>query len=136
MRTRLPFVIIIAMLVLAGLACAQSGEILTAAEATERAAGGPPPTAEEGEEGEAEETQEGPASTFSVGDTVYITGRAFLVNIFDAAGSRRISAGQERGVEVTILQVTDVDGVSWYQIDAPTGTGWLPEENLSAEPPQ
>lgn len=70
-----------------------------------------------------------------VGDTVYLTNRSFLVSLMDAPGSNKMIAGQERGVQVDILQATTVDGVLWYFIDAPTGKGWVPEQNITSEAP-
>lgn len=93
------------------------------------------PTQAEGSETPTGETG-GEASTgFAVGDTVYLVGRAFLLNLYDAPGSRTIRANQQRGEAVVILEVQDVDGVNWYKIDAPTGEGWVPAENISAEKP-
>lgn len=74
-------------------------------------------------------------ASFSVGDEAFLIGRAFLINLYDGPGSTRFIAGQERGVRVTILEVDDVNGVAWYRVQAPTGEGWVAEENLSAEPP-
>ncbi|GAB4423913.1 MAG: hypothetical protein Kow002_13500 [Anaerolineales bacterium] len=113
---------VISILILAALACAQSGKILTAAEATASAAPTTVPTAE---------TVEG----YSVGDQVYLIGKLYLVNLFDGPGSRKIIAGQERGAIVTITNSALVDGVIWYEIDAPTGQGWVPQTNLSTEAP-
>jgi len=112
---------VVSTLFLAAMACAQSGKILTAEQATASAAPTAAPTAE---------TIEG----FGEGDTVYLTGR-YLVSLMDGPGSNKMIAGQERGVEVTIIGAATVDGVIWYQIDAPTGTGWVPEDNLTAEAP-
>lgn len=224
MKPRISFFVIIAMLVLASLACSQAGQILTPEEATAIAQGAIPganPSDSETQEGQFEVNQvvnfigtgflvpimrepgdrmaysnaargqtatikgsrevdgevwyqvtsaagngwvaaknleaaevqatqpaqaeaggtpagegEGAPSTgFAVGDTVYLVGRAFLLNLYDAPGSRTIKANQQRGEAVVILEVQDVDGVNWYRIDAPTGEGWVPAENLSAEKP-
>jgi len=113
---------VIAVLFIGTIACSQSGNIITSAEATERAQPTSVPTAE---------AHEG----FQIGDTVYLTSRSFLVSLMDAPGSRRMIAGQERGVRVEILQATVVDGVLWYFIDAPTGEGWVPEENITDQAP-
>ena len=111
----------VVLLLLAGLACAQAGEVLTPAEATERAQGGP------ARENVEVDTEEG----LSVGDTATLTGRGFLINILNQPGSGgRIIANQERGVAVTIEGVTEEEGEIWYQIEAPTGTGWVKAENL------
>lgn len=115
---------LIGLLLLSGLACAQAGEVLTPAEATARA---------EGRETEIETVgvdtvdEEG----LQVGDTATLLGRSFLINILDEPGGR-IIANQERGVIVTIQQIAEQDGERWYQIQAPTGTGWVTEENLEA----
>jgi len=115
---------VISALFLAAMACAQSGQILTAEQATASAAPTAVPTAE------AAEAVEG----FGEGDTVYLTGK-FLVSLMDAPGSKKMIAGQERGMAVTIISSAMVDGVIWYQIDAPTGIGWVPEDNLTTEAP-
>lgn len=110
---------LIIVLVAAGLACAQAGEVLTPAEATERAVEGASGPDREGST----------AGEFQVGDEAALTGRSFLVNIMDAPAGR-ISAGQERGAIVTVRQVTEVEEVLWYQIEAPGGTGWVRWDNL------
>lgn len=86
-----PALLWLILLILSGLACAQAGEILTPAEATERATGALPSGDREGST----------AGDFQVGDRAALTGRSFLVNIMDAPAGR-IAAGQERGVEVEI----------------------------------
>ena len=70
-----------------------------------------------------------------VGDRVYLTAPGFLVNFYQEPGSNRIVAGQERGVLVEIKAIETVDGTNWYEIEAPTGTGWVPEANISTEDP-
>jgi hypothetical protein len=72
---------------------------------------------------------------FAAGDTVYLAGRNYMINLMDGPGSKKIIAGQQRGVPVTILEAESVDGAIWYQIDSPTGEGWVPAENLTAEQP-
>jgi len=71
-----------------------------------------------------------------IGQTAYLAGTQYLVPIVDVPGSKRMVAGQERGAEVTILDVSVVDGENWYQIEAPTGKGWVPEANLTTEAPK
>jgi len=223
MKARSRFVWIIAMLLMLSLACAQAGEVLTPAEATERARGGslagddepgvegaefardqqveftgtgflislyaqPGDTVarshisrgskgtvlasrefegetwyqvstsagngwvpaefvkavedgstastgtEGGETAEPEDGGEG-ADGPRPGDTAYLAGRAFLVGLMEAPGSKRMIAGQERGARVTVVDVTEVDGVLWYLVDAPTGKGWVSAENISTEAP-
>jgi hypothetical protein len=84
----------------------------------------PEPEAGEG----AENTELGP------GSSAYLTGIGFLVNFLSEPGGR-IIAGQERGTEITIVEVTTHEGETWYLIDAPTGQGWVPAENVSTEAP-
>ena len=113
--------LVVSILFLAAMACAQSGQILSVADATASAAPTIIPTAE---------TIEG----FDVGDQVYLTGR-YLVSLMEGPGSQRMIAGQERGVLVTITNTALVDGAIWYEIDAPTGKGWVPAANLTTEAP-
>lgn len=120
----LSLVFVLSALFLAAMACAQSGQILTAEQATASAAPTAVPTAEE------IEAVEG----FGEGDTVYLTGR-YLINLMDAPGGNIIGA-QERGVAVIILAAaTAGDGEVWYQVDAPAGNYWVPEANLTTEAP-
>ncbi len=68
------------------------------------------------------------------GAEVYLTGKGFLINILEEPGGRLV-ANQERGVLVTIVDVTEHEGENWYYISAPTGEGWVLEENLTEEQP-
>jgi hypothetical protein len=81
-----------------------------------------------------EQEEEAAAEGPQVGDTVYLTGRLFLVNLYNQPGGI-IAAGQERGVTVTIVQIADHEGERWYLIDAPTGEWWAPAENITTEAP-
>jgi len=76
-------------------------------------------------------TAEGPQP----GDTVYLTGKGFLINLVDEPGSKHIIANQERGAAVTILEVVEHEGQLWYHIDAPTGQGWVSADNITTEAP-
>ncbi len=80
---------------------------------------------------EAGAADEGP----QVGDTVYLAGKGYLINLYKEPGSTRIIAQQERGVAVEIKDVADHEGEAWYLIDAPTGLGWVKAENISTEKP-
>lgn len=123
MKARTAILLIIGLLVLTSLACAQAGEILTPAEATARAQGAVQvvPAGESSVSGGA----------FEAGDTAVLTGRNFLVNLYDAPDGK-ISAGQERGVSVTVAEVATVGETVWYKIEAPTGEGWVSDANLEA----
>lgn len=70
-----------------------------------------------------------------VGDRVYLTAQGFLVNFMSEPGGNRIVAGQERGALVTVLAIEEVEGTTWYRIEASAGTGWVPEDNITTEQP-
>jgi len=70
-----------------------------------------------------------------VGDTVYLVGLGYLINLADQPGSNRIAANQERGVAVVVLAITQFEGEVWYLVDAPTGEGWVRTDNISVETP-
>lgn len=123
MKARRALVLMIGAMVLASLACSQAGEILTPAEATARAIEVAPVFATGGSSTE--------GGVFEAGDTAALTGRSFLVNLYNGPGGR-VSAGQERGAEVTILEVSTEGDAIWYKIKAPTGEGWVPAANLEA----
>jgi uncharacterized protein YgiM (DUF1202 family) len=41
------------------------------------------------------------------------------------------------GTEITVLQVIDIIGVDWYQVDLPEGEdGWVASDNLTVEIPE
>lgn len=115
--------LVFVMLLLATLACKQSGDIITPAEATLRAQ----PTATL--------TPFVSENSLELGTTVYLTGKGYLINLMDAPGSLRMIAGQERDTEVTIVESTTHEGEIWYRVSAPTGEGWVPEENVTTEKP-
>ncbi|NOZ49743.1 MAG: hypothetical protein GXP37_06795 [Chloroflexi bacterium] len=75
------------------------------------------------------------ASGPQVGDTLYLKGKGFMVNLYQEAGGTRIIAQQERGAAVVFKDAVDVNGVQWYLIDAPTGLGWVPADNTTPEAP-
>ncbi|UCG24072.1 MAG: hypothetical protein JSW55_18395 [Chloroflexota bacterium] len=68
------------------------------------------------------------------GDTVYLTGTGFIINLLKEPNGL-INAGQNRGAEVVIQEVFEQDGEVWYLVDAEGGDGWIPAENISTEAP-
>ena len=135
--------VVLLVLFSASLACERAGEILTPAEATARAEQAtarareeqilPTATAKPTTEGQAEETAEpeGP----QIGDVAYLGGTGYLISLVDKPGGTRMIAGQEKGVQVEILNLTEYEGEKWYLIDAPTGEGWVPAETILTEAP-
>jgi hypothetical protein len=115
--------LVLTTLLAATLACKQSGDIVTPAEATQRAL--PTVTA----------TAFVSADSIDAGTSVYLAGKGYLINLLDAPGSLRMIAGQERGTEVTIIQSTTLEGEIWYLVSAPTGEGWVHADNVSTEMP-
>lgn len=90
---------------------------------------------EDGDEAEGDGGGETTASGPGEGDTVYLVSNGFLVNLLREPNGN-ILAVQERGVQVTIITVFETeDGDLWYLIDAPTGEGWVPAENITEEQP-
>lgn len=69
------------------------------------------------------------------GDTVYLASKAYLIQLVAEPGGTRMIAFQERGTEVIILELAEHEGEIWYKIDAPSGEGWVPAENIATEKP-
>lgn len=76
----------------------------------------------------------GEAVAFEVGDTPYLDGISYLVQLFNEPGSLMALIQQEKGVQIEILEIEELDGTAWYKVDSPAGEGWVTAENLSAEP--
>lgn len=69
-----------------------------------------------------------------IGDEFTITGKLFLVNILEEPSPvGRIIGGVARGEGVTVVQVTQIDGKFWYQVDTSAGSGWVSEDNVLDE---
>ncbi len=124
MKARTVLWLLAGLLILAGLACSQAGEILTPAEATARAK-----AVEAQNQFTSDDSGAASGGAFVVGDTATLIGRSFLVNLYDAPGGR-IAAGQERGTVIIILESTTYKNEPWYKIEAPTGEGWVSAANL------
>lgn len=122
---KLPLFLLLAFILALSLSCSKAGKILTPAEATASAMPTEAPTLESAAS----------VDTFQVGDVVYLVNKSYLVNIFDAPGSKKIVTAQQRGVQVTVLKVSMASDGIWYQIKSPAGTGWVPAINLSEDAP-
>ena len=113
----------ISLLLLISMACKQSGEIITPAEATQRYEGTQAVLRDD-------TVTEVEGSLFSVGSEVELTGDGFLVGLYHAAGDQNTISYATRGDLVTILSAVDFDGDTWYKVETTAGNGWLPEEFL------
>ncbi len=117
---------VVCVLFLFSMACKQSGEIISVAEATQRYEA--TQAAKPGDE-----IVEVEGATFVYGDLVNLTSEGHLVGLFREAGARTAFSYATRGDEVTVVSSVDVDGEIWYRIESTAGDGWLPETNLTTE---
>lgn len=109
----------ISLLLVAGLACAQAGEVLTPEEATERARNPVVTNGESDVEGD-----------YAIGEEATLVGEGFLINLLDQPGGR-ITGGQARGATVTVEQIAEAeDGEIWYRIQSSGSGGWVRGTNL------
>ncbi len=77
----------------------------------------------------------GYSASFEVGDTPYLNGISYLVQLFDSPGSLMARIQQERGIQVEVLQIEALDdGTVWYEVDSPAGQGWVTVDSLSVDP--
>ena len=69
-----------------------------------------------------------------IGDEFTTTAKSFLINLLDTPGpTGKIMAQIPRDEVVTVVQVTQLEGTFWYQVDTSSGVGWVSEENVLAE---
>jgi hypothetical protein len=121
MRKRKSLLFFNVLLTIVGLACEQSGRILTPEQATTEA--------EEGVFRPDEEGGSAAGAEFAPGSNASIVGSGFLINLVDVPGGR-ITGSQSRGSTVEILESAEFEGEIWYHVDSGTGNGWLRAENL------
>lgn len=114
---------VLGLLFIFSLACKQSGEIITPAEATQRFE-----ATQAADSGDVVTSVEG--AEFAPGDQAILTSAGHLVGLFKEADGRTPFSYATRGDEVTVTSAVEIEGVVWYQIDSTAGDGWLPEENL------
>jgi hypothetical protein len=113
----------VSVIILLSLACKQSGEIITPAEATQRY------EATQGAQiGDVVVIAEG--AVFNPGDKAVLESEGYLVGMFQQPGGRTPFSYATRGDEVTIRSSVDVDGEIWYEIESIAGEGWLPASNF------
>ena len=118
-------VLAIGLLVLASLACSQAGEILSPEEATARAI--------EAEKPDIVMTADVVGGVdFEPGDEIEFVGSGYLVPLKKNPGDRSAYSHAARGDVGVVLGSQVIDGEIWYQVDGPSGEGWVQAENLEA----
>jgi hypothetical protein len=118
-------VLAIGLLVLASLACSQAGEILSPEEATAQAieASKPKVVVTADVVGGAD---------FEPGDEIEFVGAGYLVPLRKNPGDRSAYSHAGRGDLGVVLGSQVVDGEIWYQVDGPSGEGWVQAKDLEA----
>ncbi len=109
---------------LAMLACAQAGQIVSDAEATQLAL----PTA-------TEQLDLSAQAEHQIGDTVVMVGGDFgaLVPLYGQPGSRFFTSQIRHGDVVRVEELgIDEDGVIWYQVEGLAGSGWIWGDHIAA----
>ncbi len=120
---RLSLFLMLGVLLIASLACKQSGEIITSAEATERAIPTVTPT---------QEILEVAGAEFSPGDNIVFAGKAFLVSVHAEPGRPEALSHAARGDTGVIISSQLYKGEIWYQVSSVAGDGWVPAESVAA----
>lgn len=113
----------ILVLGLMSIACQYAGEIITSAEATQRALPSPTPTSDASI-----------VSKFSEGDPAVVVGGDFgaLVPLYTDPGGSIFTSQVMNNTAVTINGIRIVNENTWYQIEGMTGDGWIQEANLKS----
>lgn len=122
-RPLLLMIMSIILVLLISLACTQSGEILTPAEATQRVQATIDAKI-------IEVDQQAETAELSNGDTFEFVGKGFLVSLYSEPGARTAFSHASRGDEGVVISSELLDGVIWYQVDSGAGKGWVPEESV------
>jgi hypothetical protein len=122
-RTSL-FLIFIALF-LATLACKQSGQIITSAEATQRAIPSVTPT---------QETSQVSGAEFSPGDDDIFAGKGYLIPVHANPGDQSALSHAARGDAGVIISSVLYEGEIWYQVSSVAGDGWVNADSVA--PPE
>lgn len=122
---RLSLFLMFGVLLLAALACKQSGEIITSAEATQRAVPSVTPT---------QEILEAEGAEFTPGDDIVFAGKGFLIAVHAEPGNPSALSHAARGDAGVIISSQLYNGEVWYQVDSVAGDGWVPADSVAAPP--
>jgi hypothetical protein len=108
------------------LACKQSGEIITPAQATQHYE-----ATQAASSGEVSGDVEG--AIYLAGSKVTLTAESYIVTLFSSPGVASATSFSTRGDEVTVIGSVVFDGTIWYKVEGYAGSGWLTDVNFSTE---
>lgn len=115
--------LIFAVLFLATIACKQSGQIISSAEATQRAIPTITPT---------QEITQVAGAEFSPGDDVIFAGKGYLVAVHENAGDNLALSHAARGDKGVVISSVLYEGEIWYQVKSVAGDGWVNANSVIA----
>lgn len=118
---RISLFLIFGTLLLAALACKQSGQIITSAEATQRAI--PTVTA-------TQEILQVEGAEFLPGDEIVFAGKGYLVSVHANPGEKLALSHAARGDRGTVISSVLFEGEIWYQIQSVAGDGWVSADSV------
>jgi hypothetical protein len=124
-RIILTILSVISLFMVLNLACKQSGEIITPAEATQRF-----DATQGADSGDVVLEIEG--AEFAVGTTVELTFEGHLVGLYKNPNDTNPFTYATRGDQVTVAGSQEVEGEIWYKVETMAGDGWLLSTNIKA----
>ena len=122
-RNLFSILFILTLLFLISIACQQSGEIVSPAEATQRY-----DSTQSADTGDIVSVVEGVA--FPVGSTAELSEQGLLVALYKDPSEKNPFSFATRGDTVEVIGSMEYEGEIWYKIKSSAGDGWLPETNL------
>lgn len=117
--------LVLSLLLLISIACQQSGEIISPAEATQRYE-----ATQAADLGRVVGVVEG--ADFAPGSFAELTSTGYLVGLYKEPGARTAFSYATRGDQVTVVGSQELEGEIWYKIESMAGDGWLPGSYLKA----
>lgn len=120
---RISLFLVFGALLLAVLACKQSGQIITSAEATQRAIPSVTPT---------QEVLQVAGAEFLPGDAIVFAGKGYLVPVHANPGEKLALSHAARGDAGVVISSTLYEGEIWYQIQSVAGDGWVSADSVQA----
>jgi len=124
-RFVLTMLCVISLFMVISLACKQSGEIITPAEATQRFE-----ATQGADSGDAVFEIEG--AEFPIGSTVELASEGHLVGLYSSPSDSNPFSYATRGDQVTVAGSQEVEGEIWYKVETMAGDGWLLATNIIA----